>query len=114
MINEKEIRNLENYLEMKRKELEKEKNKLESVTEERNEYVNTKIEIEQKIKELKEKEGLTEGVLKHIHSLEGALSTYEEDILRLTAEMVTKNEVIEDLSYDIEMTEEELKLEKDK
>lgn len=114
MINEKEIRNLENYLEMKRKELEKEKNELKSVTEERNEYVNTKTEIEQKIKELKEKEVSTAGDLKHISSLEGALDTYEEDILRLTIEIVTKNEIIEDLGYDIEMTEKELELEKDK
>lgn len=114
MINNKEIKNLENYLDMKRKELEKEKNELVSVTEERNEYVNTKTEIEQKIKELKGKEDSTEGDLKHISSLEGALDTYEEDILRLTVEIVTKNEIIEDLSYDIEMTEKELELEKDK
>lgn len=113
MKNNEQVKYLKNYLERKREELKKEECSLEEVKKEREDCMNTKAEIENKIKELELKKEFSERDVAHVESLRNALSTYEIDILRLTGDIVSHEEMIEDLNYDIEMTEEEMKAEID-
>lgn len=103
-----EIQYLEVYLERKAEEIVKVKNKLESFKEENQECVETRDGIERKITELQNKDSVSENDKKHIESLKNTLEIYRDDIMRLSIEILSTNEMLEDLEFDYEMTTEEL------
>lgn len=114
MKNVEEIQYLEVYLERKAEEISKEKQKLNSFNEEKKECVETRDSIEKKILELSSKEFISESDEKHIESLRNSLEVYRDDIMRLSIEILSTNEMIEDLEFDYEMTIEELEVLKNK
>ena len=109
-----EIKYLEVYLERKAEEIVKVKNQLKSFKEEKEECVETRDSIERKIDELKNKEFISDIDKKHIESLKNSLEIYGEDIMRLSIEILSTNEMLEDLEFDYEMTTEELDVLKNK
>lgn len=114
MNNKEEIQYLEVYLERKAEEIAKEKKELESLKEEKKECVETRNCIERKISELENKEFISEDDKKHIESLNTTLEVYRDDIMRLSVEILSTNEMLEDLEFDYEMTTEDLETLKNK
>ena len=109
-----EIQYLEVYLERKAEEIVKVKNQLKSFKEEKEECVETKNNIEKKIEEISNKDFISESDKKHIESLKNSLEIYRGDIMRLSIEILSTNEMLEDLEFDYEMTTEELEVLKNK
>lgn len=105
--NEK-IQYLKVYLERKAEEIVKVKKQLNSFKKEKEEYIEIKDSIEKKIKEINNKDFLSENDKNHIESLENSLEVYVDDIMRLSVEMLSMNEMLEDLEVDYEMTTKEL------
>lgn len=96
---------LQNYIELKNKELTK---KLSSVIKDkkmRDEYILTKSEIENKIFELRNSSNFS---YEYLEALEDALLVYDRDIDRLTLDISTEEQLIEDIRFDLEMTQNEL------
>ena len=95
------IQYLEEYLERKVEEIVKVKNKLESFKEENQECVEAMDSIERKITELQNKDFVSENDKKHIESLKNTLEIYRDDIMRLSIEILSTNEMLEDLEENI-------------
>lgn len=108
--NKEEINYLEVYLERKIEEINKFKKQLESFNSEREDCIKTKISIEKKIVELSDKDTVSESNEKHIKSLKRTLESYRNDIMRLTVEITSTEDILEDLEFDYEMTTEELNI----
>lgn len=107
-MNKEEIKYKENYIEVKKEEIKKIEEKLKIYNQEKEECLETRELLENKISEFNSKSDMTRQEEMHVKSLENSLATFNEDILRLTLEINYNNDLLEDLEYDLEMTTEEL------
>lgn len=102
------IKYLNSYLEVKDNEICKIKENIQSLKNTKDEYLDTKLCIEEKISELENKEDISENDMIHIQSLKDNLNTYVNDIVLLTLEIASLNEMLEDLEFDYKMVQEEI------
>lgn len=96
------------YLEIKRTEINKIKENINSIKNTKDEYLDTKVCIEEKISKLSNKKDMNENDILHIQSLKNNLNTYVNDIVLLTLEISSLNEMLEDLEVDYEMVQKEI------
>lgn len=102
------IKSLNSYLELKNNEINKLKENINSLKSTKDEYLNTKVCIEEKISKLSKKENISEDNILHIKTLRDNLDTYTNDILLLTLEIISLNEFLEDLQFDYRMVQKEI------